>query len=221
MQKYAIIVAGGKGLRMGSSLPKQFLLLNGLPVLMHTINAFFLADKSTEIYVVLPEDHLSYWKELVDQYLFDIDHQLVTGGESRFQSVKNGLSAIGSSGVVAIHDGVRPLVSASIINNSFEQANKYGSAIAAVPCKDSLRVKSGDTTKSVDRSAYYLIQTPQTFRVPEIKDAFQVEEQNYFTDDASVFENAGRRIVLIDGDYRNIKLTTKEDIIFANAMISR
>lgn len=220
MQKYAVIVAGGKGLRMGAALPKQFLLLKGLPILMHTLRAFYDADSTTKIILVLPEDHFDYWRQLCDENRFSVPFTVVAGGASRFQSVLNGLNEIDTDGVVAIHDGVRPLVSKEIIDKSYDVAAFKGSAVAAVPCKDSLRVKDGDFTKSVLRSDYYLIQTPQTFRVDTIKKSFAVEEQSSFTDDASVYEFSGGRIELIDGDYKNIKITTQEDIIFAEAMIS-
>lgn len=220
MQKYAVIVAGGKGLRMGAALPKQFLLLKGLPILMHTLRAFYDADSTTKIILVLPVDHFDYWRQLCDENKFSVPFTVVAGGASRFQSVLNGLNEIDTDGVVAIHDGVRPLVSKEIIDRSFDIAASKGSAVAAVPCKDSLRVKVGDFTKSVLRSDYYLIQTPQTFRVDGIKKSFAVEEQSSFTDDASVYEFSGGRIELIDGDYKNIKITTQEDIIFAEAMIS-
>ncbi|MCR9251209.1 MAG: 2-C-methyl-D-erythritol 4-phosphate cytidylyltransferase [bacterium] len=220
MQKYAVIVAGGKGLRMGAALPKQFLLLKGLPILMHTLRAFYDADSTTKIILVLPEDHFDYWWQLCGENRFSVPFTIVAGGASRFQSVLNGLNEIDTDGVVAIHDGVRPLVSKEIIDKSFDVAASKGSAVVAVPCKDSLRVKAGDFTKSVLRSDYYLIQTPQTFRVDAIKKSFAVEELSSFTDDASVYEFSGGRIELIDGDYKNIKITTQEDIIFAEAMIS-
>ncbi len=222
LNKYAIIVAGGKGLRMGTDLPKQFLELHGKPVLFHTISAFIDEDRHTSIILVLPESHFSYWHSISKDIEFSSTIKLVKGGDTRFQSVSNGLNSIKEdAGLVAIHDGVRPLIDGRIIRKSYNEAEKYGSAIVAVPSKDSLRVKSGSTISAVNREDYYLVQTPQTFRLEEIKKAFKVDEKPFFTDDASVYEYAGGSIHLIDGSYRNIKITTKEDLLIADVMISK
>ena len=218
-KRYAVIVAGGKGLRMNSDIPKQFMELKGIPVLMRTLNAFFLADSSIEIILVLPEVHQNYWIQLVEQYQFKVPHHTVSGGVSRFQSVKKGLDAIKGAGLVAIHDGVRPLVSSEIIENSYKTAGENSSAIAAVASKDSIRKITIDGTKSVDRSKYYLVQTPQTFDVQALKKAYNVKEKAYFTDDASVFEDSGGEVSLVDGDYQNIKITTQEDLVMAECFI--
>ncbi len=219
--KFTVIVAGGKGLRMQNEIPKQFMTLKGIPVLMHTVNAFFYADPSIEVVLVLPKAHIKTWQDLVLRYDFNVPHKLIEGGMTRFQSVKNGLDSIRGDGVVAIHDGVRPLVSKEIINQSYEIARKNGSAIVAVPSKDSIRKKTSLGSMAVDRNDYYMVQTPQTFLLSEIKAAYKVKELDTFTDDASVYEAFGKNINLIEGDYRNIKLTTPEDLVFAEAFLKK
>ncbi|MCG9881366.1 MAG: 2-C-methyl-D-erythritol 4-phosphate cytidylyltransferase [Bacteroidia bacterium] len=223
MKKFAIIVAGGKGLRMGSDIPKQFLPLAGKPVLMHTIEAFSNIGE-IDIILVLPSSQISYWLNLCNEYNFALQHQIVEGGETRFQSVKNGLGAIPNSvknGLVAIHDGVRPLISGKIIQDSFQVASKNGNALTAVQLKDSIRFLENHTSKSLDRSQYVLVQTPQTFDVNLIKKSYEVASNpEQFTDDASVAEWAGFPIHLIEGDYRNIKITTSEDLIIAEAIFN-
>ncbi len=173
------------------------------------------------IIVVLPENEIDTWRELCSHHLFQIPHDVVAGGIQRFDSVKNGLDHIGNKeGLVAIHDGVRPLVTTNIINSSYEVAAEKGNAIVAVPLKDSIRVQENDGNRMVDRSKYYLIQTPQTFRIDLIKSAFDTEYENSFTDDATVLEAYGESINLIEGDYRNIKITTPEDLIIAEAFLN-
>lgn len=220
MQKYAIIVAGGSGTRMQSELPKQFLLLGGKPILMHTIEAFCFDD--IQITLVLPKDQIQIWKDLCLKHSFNHTINIISGGATRFQSVKNGLNAItNNTGLVAIHDGVRPLIHRSIISEAFNQASSMGSAITSVPLKDSLREITANSNRSVDRSAYRLIQTPQTFQLDLIKKAFERPYQPTFTDDASVFESSGHSINLIEGDYRNIKITTPEDLSVAESFLAR
>lgn len=220
MKEYAIIVAGGKGTRMNSSLPKQFMELQGLPVLMHTINAFYRYSKDINIILVLPKDDVSVWEELCKKHNYNKPLRLTAGGPSRFQSVKNGLAQIeDNEGLVAIHDGVRPLVSIDIIGASFRLAAVHQSAIAAVRLKESLRVTDPDTTKAVDRSRYRLVQTPQTFDLQMIRNAYSTEETGDLTDDASVAEKAGNKISLFEGSYENIKITTPEDLVIAEALL--
>lgn len=219
-KKYAIIVAGGSGLRMGSDIPKQFLELGGLPVLMHTIRKFHDAFSEIVVKLVLPETQQEYWNSLCKKYSFQLAHEVVKGGASRFQSVRNGLNSISdTSGTVAIHDGVRPFVSKEIIANSFMVASELGNATVAVSLKDSLRVLENGTSRAVDRTAYRSIQTPQTFRLDLIKKAFETPELPSFTDDASVFEHAGHTINLIEGSYENIKITTPEDMVWGEALL--
>lgn len=220
LKEYAIIVAGGKGTRIKSKVPKQFLELNGRPVLLHTIDAFYRYSENITVILVLPQDDLEIWNDIVKKYNFTRPVTIVYGGETRFQSVKNGLSKIeGEEGLVAIHDGVRPLISADIIAASFRLAAVHESAVAAVRLKESIRVTDQDTTKAVDRSKYRLIQTPQTFQVQLIKKAYQLKEDPSMTDDASVAELSGHRISLFEGSYENIKITTPEDLVVAEALM--
>jgi 2-C-methyl-D-erythritol 4-phosphate cytidylyltransferase len=217
--EYALIVAGGKGTRIRSKIPKQFLELNGLPVLMHTILAFYRYSEKIIIILVLPEDDFSTWELLCNQYNFHKPLILQRGGDSRFQSVKSGLDKIEGDGLVAIHDGVRPMVNEDIIGASFRLAAVHQSAVAAVRLKESIRITDQDHTKAVDRSRFRLIQTPQTFRVPLIKDAYKQKEDPSLTDDASVAERAGIPISLFEGSYENIKITTNEDLVIAEALL--
>ncbi len=217
---YAIIVAGGSGSRMGTSIPKQFLDLAGKPIIIRTLEKF-LEIKNIKIIVVINGDYFSFAQnEFSKHNLSDI--KLVKGGNSRFQSVRNGLNAIQSStGVVLIHDAVRPFVSIEIIRNSITMTLDKGNAITAVKAKDSIRQidhSSGHSTM-LNRSDIMLVQTPQTFQLEVIKRGFLQEECTSFTDDASVVEKNGEIINLIDGDYKNIKITTPEDLIIAQALI--
>ena len=217
--EYALVVAGGKGTRISSKTPKQFLELNGLPVLMHTLLAFYRYSEDITVILVLPEDDLQTWQSLCLRYKFTKPVILQKGGETRFQSVRNGLEKIENEGLVAIHDGVRPLVSENIIATSFRLASVHQSAIAAMPLKESLRMMDHDKTRAVDRSKYRLIQTPQTFSVSLIKKAYEMLEDLSLTDDASVAENSGHVISLFEGSYENIKITTTEDLIIADALL--
>lgn len=217
MQEYAIIVAGGSGNRMKSDIPKQFLKINGLPILMHTIQAFRKYSETLNIILVLPNDQMTFWKQLCKDHLFSITYTLVAGGDSRFASVKNGLKSIeGTNGLVAVHDGVRPVISNEIIAVSFAKAAEQGSAVTSVPLKDSIRkVETNGENAAVDRSVFQLIQTPQTFRLDWMQKAFETAYNDQFTDCASVLEAAGYPIHLIPGSYENIKITTPEDLRWA------
>jgi 2-C-methyl-D-erythritol 4-phosphate cytidylyltransferase len=222
MNKAALVVAGGKGMRMGTSLPKQYLPLGRKPVLMHTLERFFQTDPSIFLILVLPEDDFVYWKELCQAHAFTLPHQLVAGGASRFHSVKNGLHALPfTQGLVAIHDGVRPFVAAAVILESFATAQAHGSAIPVMPLKDSIRkVGAAGQSSFQDRTHFRLVQTPQTFQVERLLQAFQVDELPIFTDDATVYEHQGWEITLIEGNSENIKLTTPEDLAFAEFLVS-
>jgi 2-C-methyl-D-erythritol 4-phosphate cytidylyltransferase len=217
--EYALIVAGGKGTRIKSSLPKQFIELIGKPILLHTIEAFYRYSDKINIVLVLPEDDFEIWNVICKNFNFTKPIILQKGGESRFQSVKNGLSKIEGAGLVAIHDGVRPLVSEDIIGASFRLAAVHQSAVAAVRLKESIRMTDQDNTKAVDRSKFRLIQTPQTFDLQLIKKAYEIKEDASLTDDASVAERAGHIISLFEGSYENIKITTQEDLIVAKALM--
>jgi 2-C-methyl-D-erythritol 4-phosphate cytidylyltransferase len=217
---YAIIVAGGSGSRMHSAVPKQFLLLNGLPVLMHTINAFYLCQTQPQIIVVLPADSHDYWNTLCATHHFDVPHKLISGGETRFHSVKKGLGLItDEDALVAVHDAVRPLITKEIIDESYECAVKYGNAIVAIKSRDSVRQIKDNRSLSLVRDEIYLIQTPQTFQSAQLKRAYLQPYQDSFTDDASVVEQTGVNINLINGSYQNIKITFPEDIAIAEFLL--
>jgi 2-C-methyl-D-erythritol 4-phosphate cytidylyltransferase len=221
---FAIIVAGGSGTRMSSNAPKQFLMLADKPILIHTIEDFLTAIDGIQIILVLPSNHVSYWQALAKQYLPDANIIIVIGGTSRFESVNNGLNAIETNhGLVAVHDGVRPLVNETIIKESFTQAKLYGNAIVAVDLKDSIREVTAEGNNSRNRANYKLVQTPQTFQLSILKDAYKNGlnlDTSLFTDDASVIEANGEKINLINGSYENIKITTPEDLIIAEAILS-
>jgi 2-C-methyl-D-erythritol 4-phosphate cytidylyltransferase len=213
MKKFAIIVAGGVGTRMQSATPKQFLLLHNEPVIVKTIRQFLDFDPSMEIVVVLPENHLSSWSVLSESFPYISKATTVIGGATRSESVKAGLDAIPNKGLVAIHDAVRPFVKVETIQESFESADKFGSGVAAVPLKDSIREISSDKiSQGRNRDNYMLVQTPQTFRIEEIKKAYDVAGTTSFSDDATVYEMAGFDVRLIEGNYSNIKITTPEDL---------
>lgn len=216
---YVIIVAGGSGKRMGSEIPKQFLLLREKPILMYTLETFSNALNEIEIILVLPESQIDYWKELCKTHNFSINHSIVVGGKERYHSVENGLNSIQGRGVVGVHDGVRPFISKDIIINAFEKAKELRAVTLSVPLKDSIREVHGDTSKAVDRSNYQLIQTPQIFDINLLKKAFDSPYQNSFTDDASVVESFGHKVHLIPGDYNNIKITSPEDMVFGEAIL--
>ncbi|HCZ36412.1 MAG TPA: 2-C-methyl-D-erythritol 4-phosphate cytidylyltransferase, partial [Cytophagales bacterium] len=217
--EYALIVAGGKGTRIKSKLPKQFLELTGKPILLHTLEAFYRYSENITIVLVLPEDDFAIWNDICKKYNFTKPIILQKGGETRFQSVKNGLEKITGPGLVAVHDGVRPLVSEDIIGASFRLAAVHQSAVAAVRLKESIRMTDQDNTKAMDRSRFRLIQTPQTFSIDLIKQAYQLKEDVTMTDDASVVEKLGHTISLFEGSYENIKITTPEDLIVAEALV--
>lgn len=221
LKEYALIVAGGKGSRIKGPIPKQFIELNGLPVLMHTLEAFYRYSQTIAIVLVLPEDDFETWSTLCKKHHFNREIILQKGGDSRFQSVKNGLEKIHGEGLVAIHDGVRPLVSEDIIGASFRLASVHQSAVAAVRLKESIRMTDQDNTKAVDRSRFRIIQTPQTFNLQLIKSAYEIKEDPSLTDDASVAERSGHIISLFEGSYKNIKITTEEDLIVAEALLKQ
>jgi len=215
---WAIIVAGGSGLRMQKDVPKQFLELCGSPILMHSIKAFTDAIENIRIVVVLPPSQIEYWQKLCCQYSFTLSHEIAEGGDTRFHSVKNGLSLLPEEGLVAIHDGVRPLVSRQTITGCFSEAANYGNAVPVVPVIDSVREICGSTSQMLDRSVLRLIQTPQVFDITLLKKAYKQEYVPTFTDDASVFEKAGHVIRLVEGNVENIKITTPNDLVVAEAL---
>ena len=219
--KYAIIVAGGKGLRMGSDVPKQFLPVAGLPVLMRTIKRFKEYSADMQIILVLPKTQQDYWKELCKQYAFDVDYQLANGGETRFHSVRNGLNLIpeNAEGVVGVHDGVRPFPALAVIDACYKEAEKAEAVIPVTPVVETLRhiIGSNGISATVPRSEYKLVQTPQTFTIRLLKEAYKQPFNDNFTDDASVVEALGRNITLVEGNRENIKITTPFDLTVAEA----
>lgn len=219
MEKYAVIVAGGKGLRMGNAVPKQFLPLAGKPVLYHTIKAFADAYADMKLVLVLPEEQLSYAQIVLQAFPDRIDITIVTGGETRFHSVQNGLRAVSEDAVVFVHDGVRPLVSTELIRACYEQAVEKGSAIPATAVTDSMRMVDGEGSRPVNREYMRSIQTPQTFRADILLPAFEQEYTDAFTDEATVVEAYGEEIYLIEGEKKNIKLTTPEDMVIAEMVL--
>ena len=216
MKRYAIIVAGGKGTRMGNDIPKQFIEIAGKPILAHTIENFYRFDPNIDLIIVLPQNQQEYWKRLCAVHRITIPHLVVKGGETRFHSVLNGLSLIPDEGIVAIHDGVRPLTAHRVIENCFHVAEEKGGAIPVLPLTDSLRQIFPDkSSKAVDRTAFVAVQTPQTFRVEEIKKAYKLPYNDTFTDDASVYEAAGYIPELVEGNRENLKITLPVDLAIA------
>lgn len=241
MTDYAIILAGGKGLRMGADVPKQFLPIGGLPVLMHTIRRFRDYSERLQLIVVLPGEQHDYWHALCRDYHFDEDYAMAVGGETRFHSIRNGLALIpdDAQGVVAVHDGVRPFPSPEVIGRCFETARQTGAAIPVVPVVETLRklVPAASAQKpgvphvsasrcttataslTVPRDGYRLVQTPQAFDIQLHKRAYRQPYSEAFTDDASVVESLGHDITLVDGNRENIKLTTPFDLVVAEALL--
>lgn len=216
-----MIVAGGKGLRMGASIPKQFLPVNGLPVLMLTIKRFREYDGALKIILVLPKEQHEYWNELCKNYHFTDAYAVVEGGETRFHSVRNGLAAIpdDAEGVVGIHDGVRPFPSVEVIRACYETAKTAKAVIPVVPVVETVRhIMPGGKTETVDRAEYRLVQTPQTFDIQLLKQAYAQPYKDCFTDDASVVESAGHEVTLIEGNRENIKITTPFDLRIARIL---
>ena len=212
MKKNALIVAAGKGKRMNADIPKQFLLLNDFPILMHTLNAFADFDKRI---LVLPKSQIKNWKTLCKDYNFELKHILVDGGINRFSSVKNGLRKVDEESIVAIHDGVRPLISKNLTDKLIATTKKGIGVVPVIPIKDSLRKIEGNKSKAISRSSLYKVQTPQCFFASTIKNAYRQNFSLFFTDDASVLESNGGKIISILGEEQNIKITTKGDLRIA------
>ena len=217
-----LIVAGGRGTRMGGPQPKQFLQLAGRPVLMHTLEAFDRWDASARLIVVLPEDQIDTWKRLCEAHVFGRIHRVVAGGETRFHSVRNGLDAVASEGLIAVHDGVRPLVAPSVIAACFAAAADGGAAVPVVPVVESVREVDADgDSRPVDRTRLRVVQTPQVFRADVLRAAYRLPYDPRFTDDASVVEASGMAVRLVPGNRENIKLTTPMDLLLAEQLMRR
>lgn len=219
MEKFAVLVAGGKGLRMGSALPKQFLPLNEKPVLYYTIKAFMDAYSDMHLILVLPAEQLSFAQMVLQCFPERIDLTIVAGGKTRYHSVQNGLNATKENSIIFVHDGVRPLVSPGLIRRCCEQAVEKGSAIPAIAVSDSIRMMENDSSKPVNRELLRSIQTPQTFRSEIILPAFKQSYSEAFTDEATVVEAYGTEVFLIEGEKSNIKVTTPEDMVLAEALL--
>ena len=218
MKRYVIIVAGGKGLRMGGDIPKQFVEIKGLPVLMHTINRFHSFDSSIDIIVALPVDQQDYWKELCSKYKFEIPHTIVDGGDTRFHSVKNGLDQVSGEGVVAVHDGVRPFVSDEVLKRCFSMAQEKEAVVPVIDVFETIRHIADGMSNTVPRDEYKLVQTPQVFLINLLKKAYSQPYVPSFTDDASVVEAMGHKVTLVEGNRENIKLTTPFDLKLAELL---
>ena len=216
MQKIALIVAGGRGKRMNAPIPKQFLLLKGTPILMHTLKQF---SHFEEIFLVLPNTQFDYWHSLCNTYNFTLKHTLVAGGKTRFHSVKNGLEKVNTNSIVAIHDGVRPLVSTSLIDCLISKTKEGIGIIPVISVKDSIRKVDGENSIHIDRGKLYKVQTPQCFFSSDIKKAYAQKFSEHFTDDASVFEANSGKINTILGEERNLKITTEEDLKIAKVVV--
>lgn len=223
MKYYAIIVAGGSGKRMNADLPKQFHLLLGKPVLMHTLEAFYYSKFQPMLLLVLNTNYQSLWKDLCIQYKFDIPHVIITGGAERFDSVKNALDSIDDpqNAFVAVHDAVRPLTSDELITRCYEEAQKKGAVIPVVESRDSLRRKVGEKNVAINRDEILIVQTPQVFKAAILKNAYTQSFNSSFTDDASVVEKAGYKIFITPGDPQNMKITYNADIAIASLYLSK
>lgn len=219
MQTYVVIVAGGSGKRMGSVLPKQFLLLKNKPVLYYTINAFLQAVPGIHVIVVLPEEHLELGKEIVDGFFDDQQIQLTIGGDTRFHSVQNGLKLIQEESIIFVHDGVRCLVSKEVIQRCYAAALETGSAVPVIECRDSVRMITENGNDPVDRSKLRLVQTPQTFHSKILLPAFAIDYKERFTDEANVAEAFGLKVTLVEGDETNIKITNPIDLVIAEKIL--
>lgn len=213
--KAVILVAGGKGLRMGADCPKQFLELSGKPVLMHSMEAFHQADPNMPIVLVLPVEHQAFWQDLCNKCAFRVPHVVANGGVNRFESVRNGLKWIQDAAFVAVHDGVRPLVSKALIDRCFDEAFRYGAVVPWIPVQESLRFLNETSCMAVDRERYRVVQTPQVFRTDWLREAYSQAYESCFTDDASVVERIGYTVHGVEGDIQNIKITRPVDLVLA------
>ena len=220
MKKHIVIVAGGKGLRMGGEIPKQFLPICGKPVLMRTLEAFHAYDSAIHIILVLPVSQQAYWKELCAEYHFALPHDVADGGETRFHSVMNGLAKVEGEGLVGVHDGVRPFVSQEVIARCYEEAAEKKAVIPVIGVVETVRQLVDGESVPVPRDQYKLVQTPQVFDVALLRKAYHQEYTDMFTDDASVVEALGEKVHLVEGNRENIKLTTPFDLKLAELLCS-
>ncbi|HEY5463321.1 MAG TPA: 2-C-methyl-D-erythritol 4-phosphate cytidylyltransferase [Hanamia sp.] len=221
MKKIAIIVAGGNGSRMNNNIPKQFLLLKNKPVLYYSIKTFFDSFDDIEIILVLPAEHIAKGKEIIDGYFDASKFKIISGGRTRFHSVKNGLSMVANEeAIIFVHDGVRCLFTKSLVKRCYEFALESGTAIPAVSCRDSVRMITNNGNKILDRNKIKLVQTPQTFHSKILLPAYSIDYKEAFTDEATVVEAFGIKVNLIEGEINNIKITTIPDLIFAEYILN-
>jgi 2-C-methyl-D-erythritol 4-phosphate cytidylyltransferase len=220
MQEHVIIVAGGSGKRIKANIPKQYLDVNGKPLIVYTIEKFFAYNPGIKMYVVAHKDYLQHMNDLLKKHFPDKDIQTTIGGETRFESVKKGLALIEvSNTVVGIHDAARPMVNVDTIKRCYETAAQKGNAIPVVEVNESLRIIENNSNKAINRNNYRVIQTPQCFQVAAIKKAFEQDYSNLFTDDATVLERTGEKINLVDGNTENIKITHDRDLVLAQHLL--
>ena len=222
MNRYAVIVAAGSGMRMGAPIPKQFLEVGGKPILMHTLNRFAAFDASIRLVVVLHPDYVEFWRSLCDKHDYSVPHAIVSGGSERFFSVQKAIQSLVDTedAIVGIHDAVRPMVSVDTLERCYATAQAMGSAVPCISVNDSMRIVDADGNRSVDRSSLRIIQTPQCFSLNLLRRAFTQEYNTAFTDDASVVEALGESIVLVEGNRENIKVTTPEDMHWLNVLLT-
>jgi 2-C-methyl-D-erythritol 4-phosphate cytidylyltransferase len=213
-----IITAGGIGKRMGGNMPKQFIEIAGKPLLIHTLELFYSADPDAQFILTLPSDWKQFWIDLLEKHSCSISHTIVDGGNERYHSIKNALS-ICTGKFIAVHDGVRPLVSKETVKRCFESVEQYGQVIPVIPLKESLRQIFDDTSRSVNRSNFCLVQTPQCFKKEVLTKAYTIPYHNGITDDASLVEEAGYIIHLVEGNEENVKITTQLDLIIAEQLV--
>jgi 2-C-methyl-D-erythritol 4-phosphate cytidylyltransferase len=220
MKKYAVIVAGGNGSRMGGIIPKQFMLLRDKPVLYYTLKTFFESYDDMQVILVLPVDYTDMGQEVIDAYFDKERIRITAGGDTRFQSVKNGLALIDEEAIIFVHDGVRCLVSTQLIHRCYNAAIETGSAIPAISCRDSVRMVTEDGNDAIDRNLIMLVQTPQTFHSKILIPAFQIDYKDKFTDEATVVEAYGLKVSLVEGEENNIKITRPIDLIIAESLVA-
>jgi 2-C-methyl-D-erythritol 4-phosphate cytidylyltransferase len=220
MKKFAVIVAGGTGSRMNSSIPKQFLLLHGKPVLYYTINTFLKTYDDLQVILVLPEEHLAAGKEMIDAFFDHKRIQVAIGGRTRFHSVQNGLQLVNEDSIVFVHDAVRCLVSVDLVLRCYDAAMENGSAIPVIDSKDSVRMITGDQNEALERNTVKLVQTPQTFHSKILLPAFNIDYKDKFTDEATVVEAFGLKVQLVEGEENNFKITRPVDLVIAEQLLS-
>ena len=218
MEKTVIIVAGGQGMRFGQELPKQFFYIRERPLLIHTVDLFHVYDPEIQIIIGLQENYFSHWESVCEQFHFDVHHLLSPGGETRFQTVKNALSLVTPGNLVGVHDAVRPLIYRRTIDNCFEAAQKHGASLPGIELNDSIRQLTPDGSRWADRETFRLVQTPQVFQYNILMKGYEADYSEEFTDDASVVEKAGFKVAVVEGNPENFKITTPDDLVFAEAI---